>query len=142
VKAGQHYAKRHLSLREPYWGGTLDASGEDKEGAFAALQGFLELYETTQEADYLRWAKHACDVAISYTWCGISICHRDACAIINSKHAAGRWFSRRISISSVRRFDCTGYYRVGVHLHRDDLKRLALVMYRSCGQLIDPTAAG
>ena len=65
-KAGQHYADRHVSMREPYWGGTLDASCEDKEGAFAALQGFLELYETTKQEKYLQWAKHAGDVALTY----------------------------------------------------------------------------
>jgi hypothetical protein len=29
-------------------------------------------------------------------------------------------------------------YRMGEYLHREDLKRLAVVMYRSEGQLIDP----
>ena len=67
VKAGDVYAARHVNMREPYWGGTLDASCEDKEGAFAALQGFLALYEMTGEERFLRWAKHACDVTLSYT---------------------------------------------------------------------------
>ena len=66
IKAGRVYADRHLSMREPYWGGTLDASCEDKEGAFAALQGFLALYELTGESDYLTWAAHAGDVALTY----------------------------------------------------------------------------
>ena len=57
--AGQYYASRHLSMREPYWGGTMDAQCEDKEGAYAALQGFLELYETTGKDNYLEWAQHA-----------------------------------------------------------------------------------
>jgi hypothetical protein len=35
VKAGDYYAKRHLDMAEPYWGGTLDADCEDKEGAWA-----------------------------------------------------------------------------------------------------------
>jgi len=54
-------------MREPYWGGTLDAQGEDKEGAWAAFQGFLAVYEMTGEAKHLEWAKHACDVCLSYT---------------------------------------------------------------------------
>jgi hypothetical protein len=29
-------------------------------------------------------------------------------------------------------------YRMGDYLRRDDLKRLAKVMYRTCGQLVDP----
>jgi len=65
-KAGRVYAERHRSMREPYWGGTLDASCEDKEGAFAALQGFVALYEATGKAEYLEWAQHACDVALTY----------------------------------------------------------------------------
>ena len=33
--------RANVDMSEPYWGGTLDASCEDKEGAFAALQGFV-----------------------------------------------------------------------------------------------------
>ncbi|MBR5626417.1 MAG: hypothetical protein IKW74_02200, partial [Thermoguttaceae bacterium] len=40
-KAANHFMERHLSMEEPYWGGTLDAQCEDKEGAWAAFQGFL-----------------------------------------------------------------------------------------------------
>ena len=29
-------------------------------------------------------------------------------------------------------------YRMGQYLDREDLKKLAIVMYRSCGQMIDP----
>jgi hypothetical protein len=29
-------------------------------------------------------------------------------------------------------------YRMGEYLKRDDLKRLAIVMYRTCGQMLDP----
>jgi hypothetical protein len=66
LKAADHYGKRHVSMDEPYWGGTLDASCEDKEGAWAAFQGFLAAYEMTKDKKYLRWAEHACGVAISY----------------------------------------------------------------------------
>src|SRR5699024_9466401 len=51
---------------EPYWGGTLDAQSEDKEGAWAAFQGFLAVYEMTKEPQYLKWAHHAMDVVLSY----------------------------------------------------------------------------
>ena len=49
-------------MSEPYWGGTLDTSCEDKEGAWAALEGFLALHELTDETRYLTWAQHAADV--------------------------------------------------------------------------------
>lgn len=66
-KAADYYAQRHVSMDEPYWGGTLDASCEDKEGAFAAFQGFLAMYEYTKEQKYLDYATHAAYVALSYT---------------------------------------------------------------------------
>ena len=68
IKAGEHYANRNLKMKEVYSGGTLDASCEDKEGAFAAFQGFLAMYELTQNTQYLTWAKHACDLTLSYTF--------------------------------------------------------------------------
>jgi len=66
-KIVDHYAKRHLSMDEPYWGGTLDATGEDKEGAWAAFQAFFAVYEMTKEEQYLHYAKHAAYVTLSYT---------------------------------------------------------------------------
>jgi hypothetical protein len=67
-KAADHYLDRHLSMDEPYWGGTLDARCEDKEGAWAALQGFLAVYDLTGEKRYLDAAEHAGDVILSYMY--------------------------------------------------------------------------
>ncbi len=138
VKAARHYAERHIEMREPYWGGTLDARCEDKEGALAGFQAFLAVYELTREPRYLDWAAHALDVALTYTvlWdidlpagrlrdhalktCGWTIVsaqnqHLDVYAVL---------FTPEI-------------WRMGEYLGREDLKRLAAVMFRSCGQLID-----
>ena len=65
VKAGEYYAARHVDMAEPYWGGTLDANCEDKEGAWAAFQAFLALYELTREPRFLDWAAHAMDVTLT-----------------------------------------------------------------------------
>ena len=65
-KAAQLYADRHLAMNGCYWGGTLDATCEDKEGSWAAFQGFLEMYERFRDEKYLNWAKHAMDVCLSY----------------------------------------------------------------------------
>ncbi len=138
-KAGNVYASRHLSMDEPYWGGTLDASCEDKEGAFAALQGFLALYELTNDRKYLKWAEHACDVVLTYVM------------VLDIDLPAGRLrdhdFKTRgwtaVSVQNMH-IDVFGVlitpdiYRLGQLLDRDELKKLAILMYRSCGQLIDP----
>ncbi len=138
-KAGNVYASRHLSMDEPYWGGTLDASCEDKEGAFAALQGFLALYELTHHRKYLKWAEHACDVVLTYVM------------VLDIDLPAGRLrdngFKTRgwtaVSVQNMH-IDVFGVlitpdiYRLGQLLDRDELKKLAILMYRSCGQLIDP----
>lgn len=138
LKAGEHYASRHLSMREPYWGGTLDARCEDKEGAAAAFQGFLALYEMTHRPEHLEWARHACDVALTYV------------VVWDIDLPAGRlrdhMFRTRgwTAVSSQNQhLDVWGtilapdIYRLGQIDQRQDLQRLAIVMYRTCGQLID-----
>lgn len=139
IKAGEYYAQRHMSMEEPYWGGTLDANCEDKEGAWAGFQGFLALYELTKEKRYLDWASHAMDVVLTYT------------VLWDIDLPPGRLRdhglkTRGWTIVSAQNqhLDVFGVvytpelWRMGDYLKRDDLKRLAGVMYRSAGQMIDP----
>lgn len=139
LKAADHYAERHLSMEEPYWGGTLDARGEDKEGAWAALQAFMAAYDLTKNQKYLDWALHAGDAVLSYT------------VVWDMPLPPGRLsdhgFKTRgwTSVSPQNQhLDVYGVlttpwiYRMGQLTQNEDLKRLAEVMYRSCGQLIDP----
>ena len=139
VKAGRTYAERHLSMREPYWGGTLDARCEDKEGAYAAMQVFAALYELTGEEDFLRWAEHALDVVLSYVvvW-DIPL---PPGRLSNHRFRTRGWTAvspqnQHIDVFGV--LIAPDVHRLGRILDRNDLKRLALVMYRSCGQIIDP----
>lgn len=139
TKAAEYYARRHLDMTEPYWGGTLDANCEDKEGAWAAFQGFLALYELTREKQYLDWAAHAMDVTLSYT------------VLWDIDLPAGRLRdhglkTRGWTIVSAQNqhLDVFGVmftpeiWRMGDYLGRDELKGIAKVMYLSCGQMTDP----
>lgn len=138
-KAGRVYADRSLSMREPYWGGTLDASCEDKEGAFAALQGFLALYEVTNESRYLEWAQHACDVTLTY----VVVWDIDLPPGRLRDHDFKTRGWTAVSVQNMH-IDIYGVliapyvYKLGLATGNEDLKQLALVMYRTCGQLIDP----
>jgi hypothetical protein len=138
VKAGERYAKRSLSMREPYWGGTLDAQCEDKEGAFAALQGFLALYDLTKEPRYIEWAKHAGDVVLTYV------------VVWDIDLPAGRLRdlglkTRGWTVVSPQNqhIDMFGaliapwLYRLGDLTGDSELRDLSLLMYRTCGQGID-----
>lgn len=142
LKAADHYAARHLTMREPYWGGTLDARCEDKEGALAGFQAFLAAYELTREKRYLDRAAHALDVALSYT------------VLWDIDLPAGRLRdhglkTRGWTVVSAQNQHLDVYavlftpeiWRMGEHLGRADLKRLAAVMFRSCGQLVDPAGS-
>ena len=100
VKAGEYYAQRHLDMTEPYWGGTLDANCEDKEGAWAAFQAFLALYELTHEQRYLDWAAHAMDVTLSYTVLWDIDLPAGRLRDHGSRPAAGRSSRRRTSTST------------------------------------------
>lgn len=139
IKAAKYYAGRHLDMKEPYWGGTLDASGEDKEGAWAAFQGFLSVYEMTKEKQYLNWAIHACDVCLSYTvvW-DIPL---PPGRMADHQFKTRGWTvvspqNQHIDVFGV--FFTPDIYQLGVYTKNEYLKNLSKVMFRSCGQLTDP----
>ncbi len=139
LKAADHYIARHLSMDEPYWGGTLDATGEDKEGAWAAFQGFYSAYEATGKQKYLDAASHAADVVLSYV------------VLWDIPMPAGRlnnhgFKTRGWTAVSPQNHHLDVYgvliapwlYKLADAKNDNDLKNLAIVMYRSCGQMIDP----
>jgi hypothetical protein len=138
VKAGETYAARSLTMREPYWGGTLDASCEDKEGAFAALQGFLALHDATGEERYLEWAEHALDVVLTY----VVVWDIDLPAGRLRSHGFKTRGWTAVSPQN-QHIDVFGVliaplvYRMGQLRGEPVLQDLALLMFRSCGQLMD-----
>lgn len=138
LKAGEHYLKRHIGLKEPFWGGTLDASCEDKEGAWAGFEAFLALYEATDDDKWLTAASYAADMTLTYTytwdvnlppgrlrdhnlrtrgWTAVSVqnMHLDVYGVL---------YTPRL-------------WRLGELTNRPELLRLAELMYRTCGQMID-----
>lgn len=139
IKAAETFADRHLSMQEPYWGGTLDASCEDKEGAYAALQGFLAVFEATSDSRFLTWAKHALDVVLTY----VCVWDMDLPAGRLRDHAFNTRGWTAVSPQNMH-VDAYGVlmtpeiHRMGQLLNQPDLIQLAQVMFRSCGQLIDP----
>lgn len=139
LRAGRHYRERHLGMDEPYWGGTLDASCEDKEGAFAALQAFLALFDLTGERPWLAAALHALDVVLTY--CVAWDIPLPPGPLADRGLKTRGWTA--VSVQNMH-LDVFGVvfapdvYRLGQLTGRSDLQRLARVMFRSCGQLIDP----
>jgi hypothetical protein len=138
-KAADVYGRRQANMREPYWGGTLDASCEDKEGAYAALQGFLAVYTETKDEQYLQWAEHALDVVLTY----VCVWDMDLPAGRLRSHGFNTRGWTAVSVQNMH-IDAYGVlmtpeiYRMGQLLERNELKQLAQVMFRSCGQIIDP----
>ncbi len=142
LKATDHYLLRHRSMQEPYWGGTLDATCEDKEGAWGAFQGFLAAYEHTREDRYLTAARHAADVVLSYlvVW---------DIPLPPGRMADHAFKSRGWTVVSAQNQHLDVYgvimvpaiYRLGLLTQDDQLLRLAAVMYRSCGQMTAPSGA-
>lgn len=56
----------HIIEPEIYFGGTLDASTEDKEAAIITAEAGVMLFEATRDQMYLEGAKKACDQVLSY----------------------------------------------------------------------------
>ncbi len=137
-KAAQLYADRHLAMNGCYWGGTLDATCEDKEGSWAAFQGFLEMYERFKDAKYLLWAKHAMDVCLSYVVVWDIPLPAGRMADYNFKTTGWTVVSaqnQHIDVYGV--LFAPEVYKMGKYLQDDRLCSLAKVMYRSCYQLTD-----
>ena len=137
-KAANLYASRHLNMNGCYWGGTLDATCEDKEGSWAAFQGFLEMYEQTKKQQYLDWAKHAMDVCLSYVVVWDIPLPAGRLADFNFKTTGWTVVSaqnQHIDIYGV--LFAPEVYKMGKYLKDECLCRLADVMYRSCYQLTD-----
>ncbi len=137
-KAAALFADRHLEMDGCYWGGTLDATCEDKEGAWAAFQGFLECYERFGNKKYLEWAKHAMDVCLSYV------------VVWDIPLPAGRLADRGFKSTGWtvvspqnQHLDVYGVLfapevcRMGRLLGDERLVKLSKVMYRTCYQLTD-----
>ena len=138
-KAADHYLARHLSMDEPYWGGTLDARCEDKEGAWAALQGFLALHEITGDAHYLEAALHAGDVVLSYvyTW-DVPL---PAGRLTDHAFKTRGWTSvstQNMHLDVYGVLCAPAIWRLGDLTGNDDYHRLARLMLVACGQLLDP----
>jgi hypothetical protein len=139
MKAANHFVERHITMEEPYWGGTLDARGEDKEGAWAAFQAFVEVYETLGKKEYLNFAKHALDVCISYMY--VWDVQLPAGRMADHGFKTRGWTAvspqnQHIDVYGV--LFSPEVYKMGVYLKDERLKKIAKLMYRTCGQLIDP----
>lgn len=138
-KAADHYGARHLSMDEPYWGGTLDARCEDKEGAWAALQAFLAMHEATGEPRYLTWARHAGDVVLSYVY--VWDVPLPPGRLADHGFKTRGWTS--VSVQNMH-LDVYGvlcapaFWRLGQLTGNSDYQKLARLMLVACGQLLDP----
>ena len=138
LKAAAHFAGRHIPMVEPYWGGSLDATCEDKEAAQAALQAFVAVYEMTRDPRHLEWAAHALETLLTWTvvWdipmppsrLGDHGVKLRGFTTVSAQHHHADFYGITVTPE---------IYRMGGHLKRDDLKRLALVMFRGEGQMID-----
>lgn len=137
-KAAQLYADRHLTMNGCYWGGTLDATCEDKEGSWAAFQGFLEMYERFKDEKYLNWAKHAMDVCLSYVVVWDIPLPAGRMADYNFKTTGWTVVSaqnQHIDVYGV--LFAPEVYKMGKYFQDERLCSLAEVMFRSCYQLTD-----
>lgn len=142
MKIATTAATRHIGASEPYWGGTLDARCEDKEGAWAAFQALLACFDHTGDTTWLRRAEHAMDATLSWT------CLWDIDLPPGRLRDHG-FKSRGWTVVSAQNqhLDVFGVYytpevyRMGRLLGRPELCQLARLMFRSCGQLIDDTGS-
>ncbi len=138
LKIADAYMARHLTMDEPYWGGTLDASCEDKEGAVAAMTAFYAAWELSGDRKYLQAVRHATAVFLSYlqVW---DIPMPPGRLADNGFRSAG-WTA--VSVQNMH-LDVFGVWvapllwKIGRDLDEPSWQALALPMILNCGQLTD-----
>ena len=143
------FERKYFGYDAVYWGGTLDASCEDKEGAYAAFQGYLELLrnavaskDAAAERRYARLAQHAMNMMLTYTM------------VWDATYPPGRLSDHAfkstgwtVVSAQNQHLDVFGVlttpeiWRMGEYLGDERLKRLAAVMYRTCFQLTDASGS-
>ena len=148
-KMAATFERRYFGYGHVYWGGTLDASCEDKEGAYAAFQGYEALLrnavkerDAAAEKRYARLARHAMNMMLTYTM------------VWDAAYPPGRLSDHAfkstgwtVVSAQNQHLDAFGVlttpeiWRMGEYLGDERLKRLAKVMYRSCFQLTDATGS-
>ncbi|MBR4653571.1 MAG: hypothetical protein IKO72_09440 [Kiritimatiellae bacterium] len=143
------FERRYFGYDAVYWGGTLDANCEDKEGAYAAFQGYVALLrdairrkDAAEERRYARLARHAMDMMLTYTmvWDATFPPGR------LSDHAFKSTGWTVVSAQN-QHLDAFGVLTtpeiswMGGYLGDERLRKLAEVMYRACYQLTDSSGS-
>ena len=158
------FERKYFGYEGVYWGGTLDARCEDKEGAYAAFQGYAALLRnaisgrarrprravngqdascpSVEEKKYARLAQHAMNMMLTYTM------------VWDATYPPGRLSDHAfkstgwtVVSAQNQHLDAFGVltapeiWRMGEYLKDDRLKKLAAVMYRSCFQLTDASGS-
>ena len=137
------FERLYFGRERTYWGGTLDAKCEDKEGAYAAFQGYEALLrhavaakDAARERRYARLARHAMYAMLSYTM------------VWDATYPPGRLSDNAfkstgwtVVSAQNQHLDAFGVlttpetWRMGEYMGDERLKRLAAVMFRTCYQL-------
>lgn len=138
LRIADYYIERHRAMVEPYWGGTLDASCEDKEAAVAAMTAYFAVWEMTGKAEYLAAAEHATALYLTYlqVW---DIPLPPGRLADNGFRTAG-WSA--VSVQNMH-LDVYGVWvapllwKIGKALRRQSWMDLALPTYINCAQLLD-----
>ena len=147
-KLADSFERKYFTCEATYWGGSCDARCEDKEGAFAAFQGYVALLRhalKTGDGDverrYARLARHAMSVMLSFTvvW-DISM---PPGRLADHAFKSTGWTvvspqNQHLDVFGV--LSTPDVWWMGEYLKDERLKHLAAVMYRSCYQMTD--AAG
>ncbi len=148
-KLAEVFKRKYYGYDAFYWGGTLDAKCEDKEGAYAAFQGYYELLryaikvkDAAAESYYSRLARHAMNAMLTYTM------------VWDATYPPGRLTDHAfkstgwtVVSAQNQHLDAFGVlatpeiWWMGEYLNDSRLKHLAAVMYRTCFQLTDSSGS-
>ncbi|MBQ4199725.1 MAG: hypothetical protein II649_07555 [Kiritimatiellae bacterium] len=145
-KLADFYEKRYTGYDRVYWGGSLDASCEDKEGAMAAFQGYVAMLrhaigakDASAESKYRRLARHAMHMYLSYMFVWDVPMPPGALADAGFKTTGWTVVSAQNQcLDLFALLTVPELWWMGGYLGDGRLKDIAWLMFRSCFQLTEP----
>lgn len=144
-KLSDFYEREYFGYMKVYWGGSLDAKCEDKEGAQAAFQAYCAMLrhaiatkDKAAERKYARLARHAMNMYLSYTIVWDIPMPPGHLADAGFKSAGWTVVSAQNQCSDVfGLLTLPELWWMGDYLGDARLQPLSQLMYRSCFQLVD-----
>ena len=131
------------TLARPFWGGTLDAGGEDKEAGWEMMCAAMDVYAATQDPRFLQMAKDAADWNLTWMYFHAVPLKPESGLLHEHVHTVGWTFisTQNQEIDVFGYFMAPDYYRLGLLCHDERYRQVGRVLFEAATQTLSRPGA-